>query len=257
MYAMQQPEKEHVEIQLRNLFTTDFDSEDGSFSERPGFTVNMVNEERDRILKDAMEQIENEKLQFESYRQQQLAELEQLKHSWLEEKLVLEQNAYEKGFQEGYEEGIRKANADMSESLQLANQVVENSRINAQKYVEDQEKVILELALKATERIIGTALDLDEEVYISLVKRGLKEVREMKEIKIYVSPTYHHVLTKNRTELVEMVPTDVPLLIFVNDQLNDTECYIETNHGRIVLSIDDQLHELRLKLTEILDVRND
>ena len=42
-------------------------------------------------------------------------------------------------------------------------------------------------------------------------------------------------------------------MIFVNEDLEDTECYIETNHGRIVVSIDEQLNELRLKLYEILD----
>ena len=34
---------------------------------------------------------------------------------------------------------------------------------------------------------------------------------------------------------------------------NATECYIETNHGRIVVSIDEQLNELREKLVEIME----
>ena len=257
MQALQQEEKQHVEIQLRNLFEADFDLENGTLQSRPTLTLNKVYEERDQILQEAMEQIENEKLQFENYRQQQLHELDKLKQAWEEEKLVLEQQAYEKGFQEGYEEGIQKANNDMFQTLAMANQVTEDSRINAEKYIQDQEKVILDIALKATERIIGTALDLDEEIYLSIVKKGLKEVREMKEVKLYVSPTYHQIVSKNRDELIEIFPPDIPFFIFVSEELNDTESYIETNHGRIVLSIDDQLHELRLKLSEILDARND
>jgi len=34
---------------------------------------------------------------------------------------------------------------------------------------------------------------------------------------------------------------------------NETDCYIETNHGRIMVSIDEQLNALRLKLHEILE----
>ena len=45
-----------------------------------------------------------------------------------------------------------------------------------------------------------------------------------------------------------MFPSDVPFMIFVNEDLQNTESYIETNHGRIVVSIDEQLKELRLKL---------
>ena len=50
-----------------------------------------------------------------------------------------------------------------------------------------------------------------------------------------------------------MFPTDVPFMIFVNEDLSNTESYIETNHGRIVVSMDTQLNELRIKLREILD----
>jgi len=246
-----QQEEKHVKIQLRNLFKVDFDGEENT--QDSTITMDEIFAERDQILSQAALEIESQKQEFERYRQEQLEMLEQLKKIWDEEKLVLEQNAYEQGFQQGYEEGMQKAQVEMQESLKAANQVIEDSRIIAQDYIEEQEQVILELALTASERIIGASLERDEEVFLSIVKRGLKEAREMKEIKIYVSPTYHHLISQHRSELVEMFPTDVPLLVFVDEEINETDCYIETNHGRIVVSIDEQLSELRLKLNEILD----
>lgn len=246
-----QQEEKQVKIQLRNLFKVDFDGEENT--QDSTITMDEIFAERDQILSQAALEIESQKQEFERYRQEQLEMLEQLKKIWDEEKLVLEQNAYEQGFQQGYEEGMQKAQVEMHESLKAANQVIEDSRIIAQDYIEEQEQVILELALTASERIIGASLERDEEVFLSIVKRGLKEAREMKEIKIYVSPTYHHLISQHRSELVEMFPTDVPLLVFVDEEINETDCYIETNHGRIVVSIDEQLSELRLKLNEILD----
>ena len=246
-----QQEEKQVKIQLRNLFKVDFDGEQDS--QEPTVTMDEIYAERDRVLASAAEEIEFQKQELERYRQEQLEMIEQLKKMWEEEKLVLEQNAYEQGFQQGYEEGVQKAHVEMQESLTIANQVIEDSRIMAQNYIEEQEQVILELALTASERIIGAALERDDEIFLSIVKRGLKEAREMKEIKIYVSPTYHQLISQQRSEFVEMFPTDVPLLVFVDEELNPAECYIETNHGRIVVSIDEQLSELRLKLNEILD----
>lgn len=246
-----QPEKKDVEIQLRNLFTVDF--EDGNSIHQHTMTISDVYSERERLISQAMEQIEQQKQEFEQYRQAQLEKLEQAKQLWDEEKLVLEQNAYDSGFQKGYEEGMKKAQAEMELSLKVANEVVEDSRLNAQKYIEEQEQVILDIALTSAERIIGSALEKDENVYLSIIKRGLKEAREMKEIKLYVPPTYHRLVTQNRDELVAMFPTDVPFLIFVDEDLNDTDGYIETNHGRIVVSIDEQLNVLRIKLNEILE----
>ena len=42
----------------------------------------------------------------------------------------------------------------------------------------------------------------------------------MKEIKIYVSPDYYDFVSKNRDELAAMFPTDVPFMIFVNEDLS-------------------------------------
>nr|WP_106784193.1 flagellar assembly protein FliH [Lysinibacillus timonensis] len=243
-------EDKTIEIQIRDIFTEQFDDIN---EEQKEPTIEELFSEKNRKLTEERNQLRFERDEFEQYRTQALEEINRLKQLWEEEKLLLQKQAYDVGFQEGYEEGIRKANADMQESLQTANQTIENSIINAQKYIDDQEHVILHLALTSAERIIGAALGREDELFLSIVKRGLKEAREMKDIKLYVSPKYHSLVTKNRDELMEIFPPDVPFIIFVNDELNDTDCYIETNHGRIVVSIDEQLNELRLKLSEILD----
>jgi len=60
-------------------------------------------------------------------------------------------------------------------------------------------------------------------------------------------------ISANRAELAALFPPDVPFLIFANDDFETTECYIETNHGRIVVSMDEQLNELRERLLEIME----
>ena len=209
--------------------------------------------ERDQLLANARQQLELERQQFDQFRNEQLQGIDELKRMWEEEKLTLQQQAYEEGFVQGYEEGIQKANADMEQALRTANETMKHAKENAQAYIESQEVVILELALTATEHILNTVLERDEEAFVSIIKRGLKEAREMKEIKLYVSPEYYAVVSKNRDELAEMFPTNVPFMIFVNEDLANTDSYVETNHGRIVVSMDTQLNELRLKLREILD----
>ncbi|WP_338088296.1 flagellar assembly protein FliH [Lysinibacillus composti] len=250
----EQQEQQTVNIQIRDLFTKTFDGEEEEQQHaEPQISLEEIYAERDQLLFDAGLQIEAQRQEFEQYRHEQLEQIEQLKMLWEEEKLVLQQQAYEQGFGQGYEEGINKANADMAGSLKMANETIEHSLENARKYIEDQEHVILDLALTASQKIIGVSLERQDELFVSIIKQGLKEAREMKEVKIYISPKYYELITSYRDELVEMFPTDVPFLIFVNEDLNDTESYIETNHGRIVVSIDSQLNELRLKLHEILD----
>ncbi len=213
-------------------------------------------EEREQLLNEAIHEIQ---IQKESFQEQCLIEkqaLEEEKNNWQEEKMILQQQAYEEAFQQGLEEGRLKAKANMSEAIQQANNTISQSKVNADQYLHEQETIILDLAIRAAERILGTVLEENHERYIDIVRRGLKEAREMKEITLYVSPSYYQIVSEHRDELSEMFPVGVPFMIFVNEDMDETDCYIETNHGRIIVSLDQQLNELRLKLLEILESGN-
>lgn len=248
----QQLKTHTIEIQLREMFEPDplvntFEPEEHQL------TIEEVIEERNRLLEEAKQLIAKERAEFEQYQAVQLESIEQLKQLWEEEKVQLQQLAHEEAFSQGYEEGHNKANTSMEQHLIISNETMAQARQNAEKYLVDQEQVILDLALKCAEKIIGYEIDSNEEAFLSVIKRGLKEVRELQNIKIYVAPEYYALITKHRDELAEMFPPDVQFLIFVNEDLQELESYIETSHGRVIVSIDEQLTELRIKLNEILD----
>lgn len=241
------------EIQIRDMFEP-IEPEQVDMPRQYELSMDDILAERDQLLAEARSMLQAEREKFEQEKQMHFQEIEHLKLSWEEERPNRVQEAYDEGFGQGYEDGMNKATEAMAQSLQTANEIIIQAKENAQKYIDDQEAVILELGLTAAERIIGTSLEQNSELFVSIVRRGLKEAREMKEIKIYVSPAYYALITANRDELAEMFPIDVPFMIFVNEDLeNETDCYIETNHGRIMVSIDEQLNELRLKLHEILE----
>lgn len=253
--AQQAEDASVVEIKLQSFFEpiNYAETEEEQIDDTPQLTLEDVHNERERLLSDAMREIEQQQEQFEQFRKEQLAAIDALKQTWEEEKAILQQEAYDVGFAQGYEDGVQKANANMQQSIQQANETMVDAQKNAQAYIESQEAVLLELALTAADRILNVQLDRQDELYVSIIERGLKEAREMKEIKLYVSPKYHGLVTKHQTELAEMFPTNVPFMIFVNEDLQHTESYIETNHGRIVVSVDEQLQELRRQLYELIE----
>ncbi|WP_318615423.1 flagellar assembly protein FliH [Sporosarcina sp. YIM B06819] len=216
-------------------------------------TLEVVLAERERLMKKAQQEIEQEKAVIEQLRQTAMEDISAMQVAWQDEKAILQQQAYDEGFQVGFEEGHNKVMADMASAIQIANETTAQSQKNAQQYLDSQERVILELGIRTAERILGQTLQDDEESYVSVVKRALKEAREMKEIKLYVSLDYFELVSDNRAELAAIFPPDVPFLIFANDEFEPTQCYIETNHGRIVVSIDEQLNELRERLVEIME----
>ncbi|MFJ8261538.1 flagellar assembly protein FliH [Rummeliibacillus sp. NPDC094406] len=233
-------------IEIKELFLSQEDVEED-------ITPHNILEERDKLLSEAHQNIQYQREAFEKQCLSERQALDEAKNKWQEDKIVLQQQAYDESFQQGLEEGRLKAEANMSEAIQLANNTIIQSKANAEQYLQEQEEIILDLAIRSAERILGTTLEENPERFIDIVRRGLKEAREMKEIKLYVSPTYHQLITDHREELCSMFPVGVPFMIFVNEDIGEMDCYIETNHGRIMVSIDQQLNELRLKLVEILE----
>ncbi|GKV67797.1 hypothetical protein NCCP2716_02950 [Sporosarcina sp. NCCP-2716] len=209
--------------------------------------------ERDRLMAEARTQIEVERADLERLRTTAQDDIEAMHAAWESEKAELQQRAYEEAFQVGYEEGTKKSMSDMQEAVRKANETVQTAQENGEAYLESQEWLILEIAMKSAERILGHQLEDEPELFLSIVKRGLKEAREMRDIKVYVSPDCYKLVSDSREELASIFPPDVPMLLFVNDEFENDECYIETNHGRIVVSVDEQLNELKERLVELLE----
>lgn len=216
-------------------------------------SLDVIYAERDRILEQANGTIEHNKSEIEQMRQTANEDIAAMHTAWENEKTILQQQAYEEGFQIGHEEGRSKVLAEMADTIKLTNDTTTLSNENAKHHLANQERVILDLGIRTAERIIGKTLEDDEEIYISIVRRALKEAREMKEVRLYVSIDYFKLISDNRQELASIFPPDVPFLVFANDDFASTQCYIETNHGRIVVSIDDQLNELKERLVEIME----
>ncbi|WP_025785049.1 flagellar assembly protein FliH [Sporosarcina sp. D27] len=209
--------------------------------------------ERDRLMNEARTQAGIEKAAIEQMRETAHDDIDAMRNAWEAEKAALQQQAYEEAFQVGFEEGTKKSISDMQDTIKHVNETIEIAQKNGQSYLDHQERLILEIAMKSAERILGQALEEKTELYVSIVKRGLKEAREMREVKVYVSPEYYKLVSDSREELASIFPPDVPMLIFVNDEFESTECYIETNHGRIVVSVDEQLNEMKERLVELLE----
>lgn len=238
-------------IGIRNLRT--IPEPTAEKTEAPRMNLAEIIMERDRLLTEARTQAGIEKAAIEQMRETAHDDIDAMRNAWETEKAELQQRAYEEAFQVGFEEGTKKSISDMQETITQANATIETAQKNGQSYLDHQERLILEIAMKSAKRILGHALDENNELYLSIVKRGLKEAREMREVKVYVSPEYYKLVSDSREELASIFPPDVPMLLFVNDEFEDTECYIETNHGRIVVSIDEQLNEMKERLVELLE----
>jgi flagellar assembly protein FliH len=209
--------------------------------------------EREKVIQDARAEAEDllESAKTEAKRIEE--EIAALKAEWEQEKETLQQEAYQQAYLQGLDEGREMGIEEYRQYINQAVQVISHAKDDYYKHIEKAESVILELGMKAAEKIIGRTLNEDPSIFLDIIKRGIKEVRELPEVQIHVHPGSYKMLSDNQEELESMFPVLRKLLIYPDDELGQEECFIETGEGRVIVSIDSQLREIKDKLAEILE----
>ncbi|MED1202075.1 flagellar assembly protein FliH [Heyndrickxia acidicola] len=197
------------------------------------------------VISEAEEEAQIIRLQISKEREQ-----------WEEEKLQWIEQAKNMGYEEGLMLGRKHGQEEYKQILVQANQIVEQSKEEFVKKLEQSEKVVLDLGIKAAEKILLASLDQNEELYLSIVKQLVKEAKEFKAVQIHIHPSRYELIASYKKEIDALLLNNANCYIYANEDLSETQCILESNNGRIDASIDSQLIEMKKKLLELLEVEH-
>jgi len=177
-------------------------------------------------------------------------QIEKEKRLFAEEKEKIYQQAHHEGYSKGIQLGQEKGYREVEELIQFAKSIVDEAKIEYQNCVGKSEQTILTLSLKVAEKILCSSLHENEERFLPLVKKAIDEVKNYKEVQIYVNPSRYALLVNKRDELLPHF-YDGQLYIYPDENLSETGCIIETDGLRMDVGLDTQLQEIKKKLFEL------
>ncbi|WP_165763858.1 flagellar assembly protein FliH [Halalkalibacter urbisdiaboli] len=164
------------------------------------------------------------------------------------------EKAVNEGRQHGFDEGVLQGKeAGYQEYLSLINEaqeMIKRAQDDYNQTVEQAEPVILELAVTLCQRVIGSKLETDEELWTSMLHQVMLEVREHENVKVYVHPIWYEQTLHQKAELQRLLSHTEHLYIYPDAGLEENGCIIETKFGRIDATIDNQLKHLKAQLME-------
>ncbi len=213
-----------------------------------GHSIESINHAIEKANREAADIIERASLE----RQKATKAIEEDKKAWESEKESWMQKAYDEGHHQGYQAGEKQAQASYEEKLNEANQMIELAKLHYNEKLDSSVESIVLLSVKVAEKIIGSSLDSDPSTFTQLVQTALKEVKEKEEIKIYVSPNQYPTLMKNKQVLQNIINSQFELIIYPDGELEDNGCWIDSTAGRIDVSIDTQLKEMKEHLLQLV-----
>lgn len=178
-------------------------------------------------------------------------EISSLRATWEEEKQVIENEAYQKGYKNGFTKGEEDGYRSYQEKLAKANEIMETARNTHDRLVMTSEETIVELGIKSAEKILNKKLQEEPSTFLSLVQRVMGEVKELPEISLYINPDQYELVHSQAEELERLLAKPAKLAIYINEDLDPFSCTIESPFGKLDGGLDSQLTELRGKLLAI------
>jgi len=110
---------------------------------------------------------------------------------------------------------------------------------------------IVALALEIAEKVIGKAVDADAEIVAAVLERAKHEAVDAKQLRIWLNPVDHRVLSELRPELVKTgCQGGRTIEIVAAEEIARGGCRLETESGFVDATMATQLDEIRRQLLE-------
>jgi flagellar assembly protein FliH len=145
------------------------------------------------------------------------------------------------GYDAGYDEGIRAADATRRE----ADTVLADAKRKREETFEALEGDIVELVAEATKKIVYSTYETDRSTVVYLIKRALSDATVIENVKIHVSKDDYDDVVERKDEIAASVSGTGEDFEFVkNLSLGKGDCVIETAYGNIDCGLDGKYERL-------------
>ncbi len=208
--------------------------------------------EAEAIIQEAHRKAENVLSSAKLELEKTLEEIGNQKQKWDSEKQELQVLAKEEGYSYGLAEGKQEGLEQYKILIAEAREIIDLSKREYRTLIDSSEETILKIGLRVAKKIINKELDENNEAFLLIVRKAIKEVSEYTEIQIHVHPRHFELLLNQKEELRNLFNKDIGLTIYPNEELQETGCVIESSFGRIDASVDSQLIEIKHKLLSLL-----
>ena len=167
------------------------------------------------------------------------------------------ENGFNQGYEIGYNEGYEKG---YSEGKTVSDKLIKDSLTIKEGYIneknnllKDLEEDIIDLVVNIYEKVINKKTEEDNEIIISLVLNGIRNLDLTEKLTIITSKDDYGILEMSKDIILAKASMISELNIKYDISLEKGDCILETSKGNIDVSIKNQLEEVRELLITILN----
>lgn len=179
---------------------------------------------------------------LEELKAQAMADIEKARNELAEQAVFIKENSKKEGFDEGYNEGIQKAENEYSEKLSLLDEKIAGLEKEYYDKMAELEPKMVSVITEVYKKIFGDGFYENGKVMEYLISKALSKVDSDESAVIMVSFEDAEKILPHQDHFKKVFNGDV--IIRPMEQLENGMAKIETGHGIIDCGLDTELTEL-------------
>lgn len=163
---------------------------------------------------------------------------------------------FEIGFEEGYNEGLKKS----YDEIKKQEKIVKDKISNLDKLITEVSNLrneqlkaflpeILNLCIKIAKKIVSAEISINKNIVLNIIKEALKELPLSEQIIIKINPQDFENLKDELSELSSQNPS---IKIIPSLEINQGDCYIESQEKIIDSTIEEKFKEIEDVLNSVI-----
>ncbi len=175
-------------------------------------------------------------------------EAAEIKNQALAEIEDAKERARLEGLEQGYQEGIKKAEDEIdslkAKLLLEQEEFVENNTKELEQAISDLEPKFADILCDLLNRLTGVVVTGHKDVIMYLINNAIRNIDNCHEFVVSLSEEDYQYVDKNKDKIYGYLNPSTKIELFQDSNLSKNQCKIETENGLVDLSLDVQLNEM-------------
>ena len=181
---------------------------------------------------------------------EKIKKVEDILQETREKVVLLEQEAYEKGFSQGEKDGLELGEKKAIKVIEsIENLLIEISNIKRE-IIEQSESQILELIFTIAKKIIHHQAGSDEKAVRDTILKAIHLATEKSKVTLRVNPENFDYIEKLKPEILTKFKELKSIMVTSDPSITKGGCLLETPYGDVDASIETQLEKIYQCLDE-------
>lgn len=179
---------------------------------------------------------------------ERMSEEQKIENKVLEKLGSIQEEAYQKAYQLGLEEGLKKAyeekKGDIEHNLTELETMMAHLSLIKEEMFRQNETHLIKLVYKIASRIAFDHIEEKPEIVVSVIKDAVESAQADEEVTVLVSEAQVDFLEKMKAQTGREFEFLKKIKFQVSNQVSSGGCIIETNYGVVDARIDERVHKL-------------